>query len=209
MAIYKENEADIDCSVIIPSYNSARSIKSCLDSIIGQKTDLNYEVIVADSSNDETPEIIRNQYPMVSLIHFARKTDPGTGRNAAIKQARGEIILCTDSDCIPAPDWLEQMVQTHRRKSGCRIVGGSVINGNPESLSSIAGYLNEFGEYLPTAKARMVNSLPTCNISYRRDIFEEYGGYHRQYYPQEEYHFHWRLHNGGEKLYFCPWIQVR
>ncbi|HYP26430.1 MAG TPA: glycosyltransferase, partial [Blastocatellia bacterium] len=45
-------------SVIVPSYNSARTIRACLDAILGQETGSSYEVIVVDSSTDETAEIV-------------------------------------------------------------------------------------------------------------------------------------------------------
>jgi len=207
MAICKDES--VVCSVIIPSYNSAQTIRACLNSVLGQQTTHAHEILVADSSSDETPNIIRSHFPTVRLIHFPQKTDPGTARNAAVRQARGEILLFTDSDCIVAHDWLEQLVQAHRNSNGCRIVGGAVVNGNPETLASVAGYLVEFSEYMPSTPAGVVHSLPTCNISYRRKIFEVYGGYEGEYYPQEDYHFHWRLVRGGEQIYFDPAIQIR
>ncbi|RMF29026.1 MAG: glycosyltransferase, partial [Chloroflexi bacterium] len=39
-------------SILIPSYNSAATIRACLDSVLAQETPLPYEVIVADSSDD-------------------------------------------------------------------------------------------------------------------------------------------------------------
>ena len=207
MAIYEGQQ--IECSVIIPSYNSARTIHDCLNSVLEQQTDLRYEVLVADSSNDATPFIIRSHYPSVRLIQFSERTDPGTARNAAVRRAQGEILLFTDSDCIVAPDWLEKMVQAHQQLRDCRIVGGAVVNGNPKTLASVAGYLIEFSEYMPSTAAGIVLSLPTCNISYRREIFEKYGGYTKEYYPQEDYYFHWLLVQSGEKIYFSPAIQAR
>ncbi len=195
-------------SILIPSYNSAATIRACLDSVLAQETPLPYEVIVADSSDDATPQIIRQRYgERVRLLRFSRRTDPGTARNAAIAQAQGDLLLFTDADCIVPPDWAARMVQAHREQD-CRIVGGSVVNGNPESLISWAGYLKEFSEYLPDARPGFVHSLPTCNISYRREVFQEYGGYQGDYYPQEDYLFHWRLIKGGERIYFDPTIQV-
>ncbi|RPJ43126.1 MAG: glycosyltransferase [Deltaproteobacteria bacterium] len=198
-----------DCSVIIPSYNSERTIRPCLDSVFGQKTSRRYEVWVADSSDDQTPEIIQNEYPGVKLIRFPRKTNPGTARNAAVRVAKGKLLLFTDSDCILNPDWVELMSRAHRENDDSRIVGGAVVNGNPKTLSSTAGYLIEFSEYLPTMAPSVVPSLPTCNISYRREIFELYGGYDPDLYPQEDYFFHWRISQAGEKIRFHPEIRVR
>jgi len=196
------------CSVIIPSYNSEITICECLDSVLQQQVDFPYEVIVVDSSQDSTPELIRKNFPTVTLIHFPTRTDPGRARNAGVKRARGEILVFIDSDCVAEPGWLARMWAAHQN-GDWRIVGGSVVNGNPDSVVSWAGYVKEFSEYLPEAKAGLVHSLPTCNISYRREIFKRYGGYDGRYYPQEDYLFHWRLVKASEKIYFEPSIRVR
>lgn len=201
--------AAVDCSVIIPSYNSAGTIVSCLDSVLRQDTEFIYEVLVADSSDDETPSIIAREYPDVILIRFGKKTDPGTARNEAVGRAMGEILLFTDSDCIVNGDWVESMVQAHKNSSSFRVYGGAVLNGNPETVSSKAGYLVEFSEYLPTVPEGVVRSLPTCNISYHRTIFSHFGGFRGEYYPQEDYLFNWSLTEKGEKIRFCPHIQVK
>ncbi|MCR4407758.1 MAG: glycosyltransferase [Anaerolineae bacterium] len=196
------------CSVIIPAYNSEATIRACLNSVLHQETDAPYEIIVVDSSQDSTPDLVREHFPTVTLIHFPRRTDPGTARNAGVKRAKGNLLVFIDSDCIAEPGWLQGMWAAHQN-GDWRVVGGAVVNGNPESLVSWAGYIKEFSEYLPQAQAGLVHSLPTCNISYRREIFERYGGYDGSYYPQEDYLFHWQLIRGGEKIFFEPSIQVR
>jgi len=87
-------------SVIVPSYNSMRTIRRCLHSILAQETSFPFEVICVDSSKDETPDIISREFPQVRLIHIERQTYPGSARNLGIRQAQGSIIACTDSDCI-------------------------------------------------------------------------------------------------------------
>lgn len=54
-------------SVVIPSYNSAKTIRDCLRAVLDQTRPAE-EVIVVDSSDDETPEIIRGQFSQVKLI---------------------------------------------------------------------------------------------------------------------------------------------
>jgi glycosyltransferase involved in cell wall biosynthesis len=198
----------LPCSVIIPSYNSAQTILECLRSVCSQEAAFEYEVIVADSSDDDTPALIATHFPQVRLIRFEQRTDAGSARNAAIRQARGEILLFTDADCIVPLDWVSQMVSAHQTHT-YPVVGGSVLNGNPDSAVSLALYVKEFGEYLPSMKAGVVHSLPTCNLSYRREIFEQHGGYDGRYFPQEDYLFHWLLGKAGVEIYFDPAITVK
>lgn len=200
-------QRSINVTVLIPAYNSASTIRDTLTSLQMQDFDEPYEIIVVDSSSDETPCIIAGEYPGVHLIHRDKQTDPGTARNLGIVQAAGEIIACIDADCIAPPDWLQRIVAAQR--AGHQVVGGTIENGNPESLIAWAGYLGEFREWLPTGSARLVDHVPTCNISYHRSIFARFGGFPTRFYPQEDLLYHWRLSQDGVRIWFEPAIRVQ
>jgi glycosyltransferase involved in cell wall biosynthesis len=194
-------------SVIIPSYNSENTIKQCLGSLINQTYEGEYEIILVDSSDDKTPEIVNSQYPNVKLVHLKSKTDPGTARNIGIRQARGEIIALIDSDCFAMTDWLKRIVEAHGITYN--IVGGVVVNGNAvDDIIGWAGYLAEFREFLPGLPKMEVNHIPTCNISYKRIIFERYGSFQGKYYPQEDLIFNYGLIRQGERILRDPSIVV-
>jgi GT2 family glycosyltransferase len=194
-------------TVLIPAYNAAGTIRATLSSLLEQDFVEPYEIIVVDSSSDETPHIIAEEFPTVRLVHRDQQTDPGTARNLGIVHAAGEIISCIDADCIAPPDWLARMVAVQR--AGHQVVGGTIENGNPESLIAWAGYLGEFREWLPVGRARLTNHVPTCNISYHRSIFGRFGGFPTRFYPQEDLLYHWRLSQHGVPIWFDPDIRVR
>lgn len=202
-----DRQPSISATVLIPAYNAAGTIRRTLTSLLAQDFDEPYETIVVDSSSDETPRIIVDGFPDVHLIHRDEQTDPGTARNLGIIQAKGEIIACIDADCIAPADWLDRMVAAQR--AGREVVGGTIENGNPESLIAWAGYLGEFREWLPVGPARLVNHVPTCNISYHRSIFTRFGGFPTRFYPQEDLLFHWRLSQHGVPIWFDPELRVR
>ena len=202
-----DKQSSVSVTVLIPAYNAASTIRGTLSSLLAQDFEEPYEIIVVDSSSDETVRIIADEFPTVRLIHLERQTDPGTARNLGIVQARGEIIACIDADCIAPPDWLRRM--TTAQRAGREVVGGTVENGNPESLIAWAGYLGEFREWLPVGQARLVDHVPTCNISYHRSIFARFGGFPTRFYPQEDLLYHWRLARHGIPIWFDPGIRVR
>ncbi|HEY74301.1 MAG TPA: glycosyltransferase [Thermoflexia bacterium] len=202
-----KEENPVSVTVLIPSYNAAGTIRGTLSSLLAQDFDESYEIIVVDSSSDETPRIIASEFPTVHLIHLDQQTDPGTARNLGIVQAAGEIIACIDADCIAPPDWLKRMMAAQRADH--EVVGGAVENGNSESVIAWAGYLGEFREWLPVGKPRLVNHVPTCNISYNRSIFARFGGFPTEFYPQEDLLFHWRLSQHGVPIWFDPNTRVR
>jgi glycosyltransferase involved in cell wall biosynthesis len=160
-------------SVVIPSYNSGRTIQRCLYAVLHQQTKVKYEVIVVDSSNDNTPELLK-KYP-IKLIRRNQQTYPGSARNIGIREAKGKIIACADADCVPSPDWLENICAAHKRFD---VVGGPILNGNPWSYFGWSLYFPEFSQLIRKS-TKIVKNIPTCNASYKKSIFSKHG-----YFPE-------------------------
>jgi len=194
-------------SVIIPCYNSERTIRLCLNSILAQQTAVPYEVIVVDSSIDKTPEIVAREFPSVRLIHLERRTFAGAARNVGAKESLSPFCLMIDSDCVARPDLVERMMVRHR-EAEYAAVGGSLRNGTPRSLSGWTGYLLEFKEFIPAAPMRLETSIPTANATYRREALERYGYFDEDMWLAEDILFNWKMHKSGERILFDPAIEV-
>jgi glycosyltransferase involved in cell wall biosynthesis len=178
-----------------------------LEAIRNQTVDFPYEVIVIDSSDDGTTELIRNGFPEVRLHHLERKTLPGSGRNLGIREARGGIVAFTDSDCVPDPDWLQRIHDRHR-ELGCEAVGGSVVNGYPKSYIAWVSHLIEFNEWTEKSKSGFVQNIPTCNISYKKNLFEKLHVEFTDNFPTEDTILNWHITSRGGRIYFDPAIRL-
>jgi len=200
----------VRCSVIIPSYNSEATIVACLESVLNQDFAEPYEVIIVDSSTDNTPTLIEQRFPIVRLIRREQRVGSGTARNLGVAVARGDILAFTDSDCVVEPDWLQKMCERHDQFLEFAAVGGPIVNGNPESLVSWAGYLAEFNQFLPKdGNCRDVDHIPAGNVSYKHHVFGHYGGFPGdEFIKHEDMLFSWRLRNAGEKLLYHPTIRA-
>jgi len=194
-------------SVIVPSYRSRTTIEACLDSLGRQEACPSHEIIVVDSSDDGTDELIAGGFPEARLIHLPERTLPGGARNIAIAEARGELLAFTDADCVVPTDWLGRIVRRHAELD-CAAIGGSVRNGRPGSAVAWAGCLVEFNEFLPRSPARPVELLPTCNVSFKRRVFERHGTFPEDLWPSEDHVFCQRLVAAGERLFFDPEITI-
>jgi GT2 family glycosyltransferase len=197
----------MQASIIVPSYNSRRTITQCLRALERQKTGFAYEVVVVDSSDDGTGDLIEAQFPAVKLIRVPQRAFAGRARNIGIETARGSILAFTDADCVPEPLWLEKMTREHE-KSGCSAIGGAVLNSLPFNPVAWSGYLLEFNERLPNLPERFIDILPTCNVSFKRAVFERHGLFPTDLWPSEDHIFSWRLVRAGERLLFNPSIRV-
>src|SRR5215210_3887206 len=133
-------------SVIVPCYNSERTIRQCLTAIINQQTPIPYDVTVVDSSVDSTPKIVEQEFPSVRLIHLDSRAFAAQARNIGIRSTKAPFCLMIDSDCIARPDVVERMTTRHS-EDNYAAVGGSLRNGTPGSVSGLLCYLAEFKEF--------------------------------------------------------------
>lgn len=200
-----ENPEVVDVSVIIPSYNSSATIVECLSSVVDQSLDLRYEVIVVDSSNDRTPEIIAEHYPQVTLISLEHKTIPSAARNIGIRSARGRILAFTDSDCIADNKWIEKLLSA--MNLGYRLVGGGIRNARRWNPISVAEYFLEFRDFSYRSKARVTDMIPTCNLAVYREVFDEYGLF-PEIRASEDRMFMMKVVKAGERGYFEPTAMI-
>jgi glycosyltransferase involved in cell wall biosynthesis len=98
-------------SIVIPTLNSQKILKECLESIKNQDYPKEkIEIIIADGgSTDRTLDVVRNYTDKIFLNSL--KTGEA-GKAVGIKHATGEIIAFIDSDNIlPSKDWLRRMVE--------------------------------------------------------------------------------------------------
>ncbi len=88
-------------SVIIPSYNRAKTIKQSIMSVLKQSyTDIEV-IVVDDCSTDNTAEIVKMiSDKRIKYIHHSKKQGACAARNTGINYAQGEYIAFQDSDDI-------------------------------------------------------------------------------------------------------------
>lgn len=197
---------EVILSVIVPSYNAANTIERCLTSLINQDVKDPYEIIVVDSSDDETPRIISEKFPSIRLIHLKERTFPKAARDLGLMHAAGQFVAMIDADCVAAPDLLAKMLERHRT-STYAAVGGALRNGTPWSITGTVGYLSEFSNQLPSAKKGLTRALVTANVCYRRDVLEVCR-ISENIWPGEDALLHWKIYKSGWPLLFDPEIQV-
>lgn len=205
--------SDVQASVVVPSYRSRETIERCLRALLAQQTGVSHEILVVDSSDDGTEGRIAElfppgRHPQLRVLHLPERTLPGAARNLGIREARGHIVALTDADCVVAPDWLDRLVARHGREQ-VAAVGGAVDNGLPWNPVAWSGLLVEFNEFLARSPERDVSLLPTCNVAYRRSVFERHGPFPEDLWPSEDHVFSHRVAAAGERLLFDPTIRVR
>ncbi len=98
-------------SVVVPAYNTARTLPRCLDSILAQTMEDLEIIVVDDGSPDDVAEIASNYVQRDPRIRLIRQNNKGLGaaRNTGIEQAAGTYLSFVDSDDFIESDMLEMM----------------------------------------------------------------------------------------------------
>jgi hypothetical protein len=198
---------DIRLSVVIAAHNVSGVIDACLLALAAQSATTPLEVIVADSSTDSTPEIIRERFPWVRLLHFDEPLAVPVLRGRGIAAARGAIIAILDPFSVAASDWALQLLGAHARHSHI-VIGGSVDLYRAESASyaTWSVYLNEYGLFMSPVVRGETWILAGSNLSYKRAAL--FDGSTPRYPVFWKTYVNWEIEGGGSPLWLEPDVRV-
>jgi glycosyltransferase involved in cell wall biosynthesis len=187
-----------DISIVIPARNEGRRIANCLRSLREQSLASDrYEVIVVDDgSDDDTADVGRQNGARV--IRQSRK-GTAAARNRGIADARGEIILFTDADCIADPNWVERLSGPLERSAIHGTVGRIVTRQTHWLACFIQAELDE--RYSRMLQHEQVDFINSGNCGFKRSILGA-GGYDESFAWIEDLELSFRLARSGNRMIF-------
>lgn len=163
----------MDISVIVPTYNEEKYIKKTLKSIVNQKTDLAYELIVSDCSSDDRTVKIANRY--ADKIMKDDKKGAAHARNKGASIAKGKILIFIDADTIISPDYLESV--WHKFNNDPSLAGISFAFKFSKQTPSLIFTEEIINDYFIMKSELGWTTLPGCNTCVLKDKFKKIGGY--------------------------------
>jgi glycosyltransferase involved in cell wall biosynthesis len=98
----------LDVSVVVPSYNGARTIAATLDALLAQTHPLREIVVVDDGSKDQTREALAPYTDRVRAIHQVN-SGVSAARNRGVAETSGEWLAFCDADDLWDPDKIAVM----------------------------------------------------------------------------------------------------
>lgn len=215
-----EKEDNPFVSVVMTVKNVERTIGECLESLINlDYPNDRYEIVIVDgNSNDRTKEIITgftNKYENPKISLYEKPGSIGTGRNEALRYAKGEFIAITDGDMVVNRAWLEELIEGFDQNIAG--VGGPNNNADDDPLTKcissldIQGPSNDivymfkenpyFREF--TSKTDIYTTV--CrNTCYRKPVLEEVGGFDETLIGAEDPELNMKILKKGHFLRYNP-----
>ena len=144
-----------NASIVVATYNNKIMLRKTLDSLLAQKYRGNFEVIVVnDGSADGTKEFLDRYSKGKNNLKVFHQKNLGVckARNLGIKNAKYEIVINMDHDCIADKGWLEKMAAGFDSAdvgivSAYGYYGGTSTGFRKRLLEKVGGYDEEYRYY--------------------------------------------------------------
>jgi glycosyltransferase involved in cell wall biosynthesis len=204
-------------TIIMPVRNEAAYIRRSLGSVLAQDYPPELiQIIIADGmSKDGTRSILdeyRARHPNLEVVDNPSRIVP-TGMNAALRLAKGKIVIRVDGHCEIAPDYVRRCVQ-HLMEDGVDGVGGSIETIGESLLSQAiaAAMSSHFGVGGSAFRTRSGHTLDVDTIpfpAYTRKIINLAGAYDEELVRNQDDEYNYRIRALGGKLLLSGSLRSR
>jgi glycosyltransferase involved in cell wall biosynthesis len=191
-------------SIVIPAYNAESTLRVCLEGCLAQ-THSNCEIVVVDDGSTDGTRGIAESLGVRCVTQ--ENHGPAAARNRGAAETAGDFVAFTDADCVPEPDWIEQLLAGF--EDGVVGVGGTYGIANPERL--LARMVHEEIVARHAHYAEDVDFLGSFNVMFEREAFEEAGGFDEAFSEAsaEDNDLSYRITEGGGRLRFASSAVVK
>jgi glycosyltransferase involved in cell wall biosynthesis len=191
-------------SVIIPAYNASESLARLLASL-KKSSFKNFEIIVGDDASHEQYKVGKE----ATIVRLTRNRGPAAARNAAVKQARGTVLVFLDADVLCYRDTLRLIAQKFSEDHDLTAITGvwdkdqqtSAFFPQFKALRDWSYWTNERerGGYYYLFSTRIA--------AIRRDVFVRLGGFNEAFRQMEDVELTYRIAK-RYAIIFAPDVRV-
>ena len=120
---------DFRLTIVIVSYNTRDTLVRCLKTLHDSPPKVAHQIIVVDNaSSDGTVDLIHAKWPSLRIIQMDFNAGFSAANNAAIHSSQSELVLLLNSDTVPAPNSIDNLVSALDDNSDVAAAGPRLIN---------------------------------------------------------------------------------
>ncbi|MFP5259934.1 MAG: glycosyltransferase [Acidobacteriota bacterium] len=190
-------------TVVIPAYNAADTLPDTLAGLAAQTVgrDRFSVVVTDDGSSDATAAVAAR---LGAAVIRQANAGPAAARNAGAAVADGEVLVFTDADCAPAPDFLEKLLAPLADPAVAGVQGA--YRTRQTALVARFAQLEFEDRYAFVARRPTIDLAATYACAYRKAVFDAAGGFDTSFClaDNEDTELSYRLTAAGHRLVFAP-----
>ncbi|MFC1514909.1 glycosyltransferase [Candidatus Omnitrophota bacterium] len=160
-------------SIVVPFYNTEKTIEACISSLVGQDYPKDkFEIIFVNNNSTDASCAIVARHPEVRLLHEGRQ-GAYAARNAGIIRAKGSFIVFTDADAQARRDWLGNIAAV-LKKAECDLLLGWYTCPSPAPLLKVHGrYIAERTRRALEQRNALMLSGGAFNLIVKKEVLEK------------------------------------
>jgi GT2 family glycosyltransferase len=187
----------------VPTFNGARRIGACLDALSRQSEGRTVEILVVDDGSTDNIAEVACRFAAVRLIRQPN-AGPAAARNRGARESVGSILLFTDDDCVPTPNWIDAMLAPFRDPEVVAAKG--VYRTRQKAVIARFVQIEYEDRYRRMARLPEIDFIDTYSAAYRRAQFLDLGGYDTSFTVAcaEDAELSYRMSARGWKMKFNP-----
>jgi GT2 family glycosyltransferase len=200
--VAKESRAP-NISVIIPVYNGAAFLKSCLQAVAASGY-RSYECILVDDGSTDGSRAIAAEFPMpVRIVDISDgPRGPAYARNRGVEAARGAILFFLDADIVLSPGALGRVANLFQERTDVAAVFGS-YDSRPAAAGVVSRYRNLLHHFVHQNGNREASTFWAGCGAIRRAVFQQIGGFDEKRFSHpsiEDIELGYRLRQSGYRI---------
>lgn len=168
-----------------------------------------FEVVLIHESNKKLKPL--SEFKGFKYVNIPEKRGFSFNRNKGLENAKGNIIVFIDDDCLPVDGWLENLLAPldDKRIEGVmgnvRIPKSNYIGDCISELGFPAGANAGFKNMWKVDKDEFTSHVTTCNCALRKDIFKKVGLFNEKLiYGAEDAELSYRMEKSGYIVEYSP-----
>lgn len=194
--------------VLVPTLGITPDLLRCLAALEKQRYET-FDVLIVDSRPSPAAAALAQRHGAHYLPNG--RTSRAAACNDALDTLTCDIVVFTDDDCYPPPDWLGNLVR-HFERPEVAGVGGPHVAPRDQSFwgkvvdVAFASPVLSLGlRYAKTYDTvREVSHNPGCNAAYRKAVLDEVGGFSEAPFGAEDVALDHKITRLGHRLWFDP-----
>lgn len=207
-------------SVVIPNYNGAGYLESCLQSLLVQNYAKMEIIVVDNASQDQSVEVAQTLAPQAVVLRLKQNLGFAGGVNAGIRASKGDWIAVLNNDTEVAADWLSQCVSAIQKHADAAFLACRILDfGDHNRLYSAGDCFLRAGVGYRRGQEQQdrpdfhqeceVFSASGCAALYRKSAIEKAGGFDERFFAYlEDVDLGLRLQAAGCRGYYVPLAEV-